>query len=222
MRFGLFSLFRESPFTKLQKHAQEVQAGGDLFRKAINCYLASDCTEFEELHLKVSALESEADRIKQNIRAHLPKGILLPVDKFQFLWYLREEDKVMDAMQDALHWLSYRTTTVPEPLVDDLLLMVDKAVEVIDQLPPMVAGAVEYFHSFSRKERDKVKEVIRDLRQKEFESDQIERKLKSDVFTLTVTDPATTFHLIRLIEYIGEISNHAENAGDMMRAMIAR
>jgi uncharacterized protein Yka (UPF0111/DUF47 family) len=37
-----------------------------------------------------------------------------------------------------------------------------------------------------------------------------------------VTDPATTFHLIRLIEYIGEISNHAENAGDMMRAMIAR
>jgi len=222
MRFGLFKLFRESPFDKLQEHAGKVQAGGELFRSAIKCYLESDCVEFEELHTKVTTLESDADRIKQNIRAHLPKGILLPMDKFQFLWYLREQDKVMDAMEDALHWLSYRTTLVPEPLVDDLLLMVDKAVEVIDQLPLMVTGAVHYFHNFSRKERDKVKDVIRDLRQKEFESDQIERKLKSDIFTLTVTDPATTFHLIRLIEYIGEISNHAENAGDMMRAMIAR
>jgi predicted phosphate transport protein (TIGR00153 family) len=222
MRFGLFKLFRESPFEKLKEHAEKVQEGGDLFRTAIKCYLESDCVEFEELHMKVTTLESDADRIKQNIRAHLPKGVLLPVDKFQFLWYLREADKVLDAMQDALHWLSYRTTLVPEPLVDDLLLMVDKAVEVIDQLPPMVEGAVRYFRNFSRKERDKVKDVIRDLRQKEFESDQIERKLKSDVFTLTVDDPATTFHLIRTIEYIGEISNHAENAGDMMRAMIAR
>ena len=222
MRFGLFSLFRESPFEKLQEHAEKVQAGGELFRTAIKCYIESDCVEFEELHMKVTTLESEADRIKQNIRAHLPKGVLLPVDKFQFLWYLREADKVLDAMQDALHWLSYRTTLVPEPLVDDFLLMVDKAVEVIDQLPPMVSGAVQYFRNFSRKERDKVKDVIRDLRHKEFESDQIERKLKSDVFTLTVADPSTTFHLIRTIEYIGEISDHAENAGDMMRAMIAR
>ncbi len=222
MRFGLFSLFRESPFTRLQDHAAKVQAGGQLFRTAIQCYLESDCIEFEELHMKVSTLESEADKIKQNIRAHMPKGILLPVDKFQFLWYLREADKVMDAMQDALHWLSYRTTRVPEPLVDDLLLMVDKAVEVIDQLPAMVSGAIRYFRNFSGRERDNVKQVIHELRQKEFESDQIERKLKSDVFTLTVDDPATTFHLIRLIEYIGEISNHAENAGDMMRAMIAR
>jgi uncharacterized protein Yka (UPF0111/DUF47 family) len=86
----------------------------------------------------------------------------------------------------------------------------------------MVRGAIQYYNTFSKKERDRVKDVIHDLRQKEFESDQIERTLKSDIFTLTVEDPSTTFHLIRLIEYIGEVSNHAENAGDMMRAMIAR
>ena len=74
MRFGLFSLFRESPFTKLLEHAEKVQEGGELFRAAIKCYLESDCIRFEELHLKVASLESEADRIKQNIRAHLPKG----------------------------------------------------------------------------------------------------------------------------------------------------
>jgi hypothetical protein len=30
------------------------------------------------------------------------------------------------------------------------------------------------------------------------------------------------FHLVRLSEIIGSIADHAENAGDMMRAMIAR
>ncbi len=35
-------------------------------------------------------------------------------------------------------------------------------------------------------------------------------------------DPITVFHMIRVAEYIGSIADHAENAGDMMRAMIAR
>ncbi len=36
------------------------------------------------------------------------------------------------------------------------------------------------------------------------------------------TDPVAIFHLVRLAEIIGSVANHAENAGDMMRAMIAR
>ena len=35
-------------------------------------------------------------------------------------------------------------------------------------------------------------------------------------------DPVTIFHMIRLAETVGSIADHAENAGDMMRAMVAR
>ena len=35
-------------------------------------------------------------------------------------------------------------------------------------------------------------------------------------------DPVTVFHMIRLAETIGSIADHSENAGDMMRAMLAR
>jgi uncharacterized protein len=222
MRFALSKLFRESPFERLLAHAETVRSGGPAFRKAIQCYLASECGDFERLHNEITAIEDNADKIKQNIRAHLPKGIWMPVDKFQFLWYLREEDKVMDSMQDALHWLSYRTTSVPDSLVEDLDLMLDQALQVIEQLPLMVTGAIHYFRTHSETQREEVKQIIHTLRQMEAESDRIERKLKSDIFSLTVSDPSTTFHLIRFVEYIGEISNHAENAGDMMRAMVAR
>jgi len=222
MRFSLSKLFRESPFDKLMEHANVVQSGAEIFGRAIHCYLASECEDFEQLHIQVTTLESDADRIKQNIRAHLPKGIFLPMDKFQFLWYLREQDKVMDAMQDALHWLSYRTTVVPEAMVDDLNLMVEKAIKIVDQVPVLVNGAINYFRNYSQKDRETVKQIIHALRQQEAESDRIERKLKSDIFSMTVLDPSATYHLIRLVEFIGEISDHTENAGDMMRAMVAR
>lgn len=34
--------------------------------------------------------------------------------------------------------------------------------------------------------------------------------------------PVTIVHMVRLAEIIGSIANYAENAGDMMWAMIAR
>ncbi len=222
MRSPFARMFRESPFKRLLEHAEIIKSGGKAFRTAMVCYLDGNCDEFEKLHLKVTAIESDADRVKRNIRGHLPRGLLMPVDKFLFLSYLRVQDKVMDALQDTLHWLSFRTTHVPDPLVDDLLLLVDKVLEVVDHVPLMVREAIRYFRSLSAQDRDRVKGIIRTLRQKEFESDQIERKLKSDIFLHTVSDPISTFHLIRLIEFMGTISDNGENAGDMMRAMIAR
>lgn len=222
MRAPLLSLFREDPFVKLLKHARTLQESSGMFRRAVLCYLDGACEEFGVLHVEVTKAEHDADRMKRNIRGHLPRGIMMPVDKFQFLLFLREQDKVMDALQDTLHWLSYRDTKVPDQLVDDLLLLVDKAVEVVNQLPLMVERASRYFRTFSDKDRKDVKELIYGLRQKESQSDQVERKLKSDIFALTDQDPMTIFHLIRFVEHLGEISNHAENAGDVMRAMIAR
>ena len=43
----------------------------------------------------------------------------------------------------------------------------------------------------------------------------------TQVFSLE-KDPIGLFHTIKLAEIIGSIADHAENAGDMMRAMIAR
>jgi len=49
----------------------------------------------------------------------------------------------------------------------------------------------------------------------------LEDLLKRKIFQLK-TDPIEIFQMIRLAEIIGSIADHAENAGDMMRAMIAR
>lgn len=222
MRSGFLSLFRRSPFDGLLKHAEAIREAAPVFHLAFLAYLDENFEDFEVYHNKVTIVESQGDSIKRNIRGHLPRGILLPMDKFQLLWYLREQDKILDSTQDTLHWLSYRKTKIPDEFVDDLLLMVEKVNDVLKSMHPLVAAAESYFKTFSEQDRIRVKEAINQLREYEFQSDQVQRSLLSGLLSHSFDDSTSVFHLVRVVEYLGGVSDHAENAGDMMRAMIAQ
>lgn len=215
------SRFMASPFEGLQEHAEKVKVCAWAFQQAIECYVASRCERFEELRQEVIQLESEADVIKKNIRGHLPKGAIIPVDKYELFRYLREQDQVPDAMEDALDLISYRSEQeIPKELEKDFFLLVDTVIDPVEDLSRLVAEARKYFRNFSDTQREAVKAIIHGLAQKEHEADKLEDLLKRKIFNLT--DPVTVFHMVTLTETIGSIADHAENAGDMMRAMIAR
>lgn len=215
------SRFMASPFEGLQEHAEKVKVCAWAFQQAIECYVSSKCARFEELRQEVIQLESEADVIKKNIRGHLPKGAIIPVDKYELFRYLREQDQVPDAMEDALDLISYRgETEIPKELEKDFFLLVDTVIDPVEDLSRLVAEARKYFRNFSDTQREAVKAIIHGLAQKEHEADKLEDSLKRKIFNLT--DPVTVFHMVTLTETIGSIADHAENAGDMMRAMIAR
>ena len=222
MRLPFLSMFKTSPFEGLEEHAAKVKACVGAFQNAFECHLSDQCVSFEERHQEVHRLENEADAIKRRIRGHLPKGTMIPVDKFQLFRYLREQDKVIDAALDALDWLSYRKEPgIPESLHKDFLIFVDTVVMPIEELDHMVIEARRYFKNFQEDQRAKVKQIIRQVRRMEHEADRVEDDLKRRVFN-TDFDAVTIFHMVRLAEIIGSIADHAENAGDMMRAMVAR
>jgi predicted phosphate transport protein (TIGR00153 family) len=222
MRISLRSIFVTSPFEGLEEHAEKVRECGWVFQQAVECYASDKCEEFEALRQEVAKLESEADAIKRRIRGHIPKGTRMPVGKFELFLYIREQDKVLDSVQDALDWLSYRArASVPEELLKDLFLLVDSVIEPMEDLSRMVSEAKKYFDSYSEKQRRIVKDIIYNLRKREHEADKIEDELKIKLFSME-KDAMTIFHMVRLSEIIGSIADHAENAGDMMRAMIAR
>ena len=220
MRSTFMHLFFKSPFENLKLHADKVAECGNLFLKAVECHLASECEEFNSLTDRVAKIESEADGIKRNIRGHMPRGILMPVDNFQFFLYLREQDKVLDSVEESLFWLSFRPEAVHEGVVEDLHYLVKTVVPVLEKLAPMVDEAHRYFRSRSEERRVTIKSMIRDIRQIEKESDHLEKELKMKIFKV-IGEPLQVYHLIRLVETIGEIADHAQNATDMMRAMIA-
>ena len=215
-------MFITSPFEGLQEHAEKVKECAYVFQHAMECHITEQCKSFEELRRGIIDLERKADKIKRRIRGHLPKGTLLPVDKFQLFRYLREQDQVLDAVEDSLDWISYRRQPgIPEELHQEFTLLVDSVVDPIEELSRMVAEARIYFQTYSEKQRKVVKEIIRSMHKHERESDRMEDVLKRKAFN-TDLEAVTVFHMVRLAETIGSIADHAQNAGDMMRAMIAR
>ena len=222
MRLPFFNFFMVSPFEGLLEHEEKVKECAWTFQQAIECYASEQCQEFEEYRQEVSRLESQADAIKRGIRGHIPKGTRMPVSKFELFLYIKEQDKVLDSVQDSLDWISYRTRPiVTEEIQKDLFLFVDSVIEPIEELSRMVAEARKYFETYSEKQRKIVKGIIVNIRQREHEADQLEDTFKTKIFAVE-KDPTAIFHMIKLSELIGSIADHAENAGDMMRAMIAK
>ena len=222
MRIPFISKLSHSPFGDLLEHAEKVKECAWKFQQAVECHFSRECETFAILRQEVIDLEDEADAVKRRIRGHLPKGSALKVDKFQLFHYLREQDRVLDAVEDALDWLSYRSDSgIPETVEKDFFLLVDAVIAPIEELSVMVGAARDYFDKPTEKQRKAVKEIIQNLRRQEHEADTAEDMVKGKVFALDV-DPVGVFHLIHLAEIIGSIADHAENAGDMMRAMMAR
>ena len=211
-----------SPFDGLQEHAEKVKECAWAFQQAIECHITDQCEKFEEFRLEVDQLESEAESIKKRIRDHLPKGTLIPVDKFQLFRYMREQDKVLDAIEEALDWLSFRPEPgIPAALEKDFFLLVDAVLDPVEEMCRLVQEAGKYFRSYSEKQRKFVKDIVHTLARQEHEADKVEDGIKEKLLNMKI-ETTTVFHMIRLAETIGSIADHAENAADMVRSMIAR
>ena len=222
MRLPFLSFIMAPTFSGIQEHAEKVKECAWIFQQAIECHVNAQCELFEAHRNEVIRMESEADTIKNRIRAYLPREILMPVNKVLLLKYVKEQDGILDAVVGALAWIAYRNREfIPADLHKDFFLLVDAVMDPFEEISRMVAEAMKYFQRFSENRRNKVKEIIRTIRQQEHEADKVEEMIIRKAFE-SVTDPITLFHVVRLAEIIGAIANHAENAGDIMRAMLSR
>ena len=168
MRIPFISMFMTSPFEGLLEHAEKIKECTWAFQQAMECHITDQCESFEEFRKNVDNFESEADAIKRRIRGHLPKGTLMPVDKFELFRYLHEQDKVLDSVEEALDWISFRSEPgIPTALHKDFFMLVDAVLDPVEEMCRMVSEARKYFTNFSEKQRRLVKDIIHTLRQQE-------------------------------------------------------
>ena len=76
MRLVLGNLFRHSPLENTLRHAETVARCGPIFVNAVKSYFENDRDKFEFLKEDIREIENEADRMKRNMRAHLPSSLL--------------------------------------------------------------------------------------------------------------------------------------------------
>jgi len=221
---SIIGMFAKSPFGPLEEHMVKVMQCSDLFRRCISAYCAGDFDEAENLAIGVSKIEHEADDIKNSIRENLPKSIFMPVDRGDFLNYLREQDQVADRLEDSALSLTMRRTKLPEDVKNDLLHLSLKVIDVVDLLPLAVKGLNELLEtSFAKKGESKCGEYIDLLNEKEQLTDDLDLKLRKRLYEIEEKfTHGEFFHIMRTVKLIARIADHAENCGDRMRLMIAK
>ncbi|MCK4717342.1 MAG: TIGR00153 family protein [Thermoplasmata archaeon] len=224
MRTPLASSMRRSPFNGLIAHAALVKKCAQPLRKAVEAYMAGDMETYREEAKRVMEIEGQADRIKNKIRKSLPKSIFMPVDKSTFLMLLREEDKILDYAEDVVVWLGMRETSLPPDIKKDflaLLTQIERTVSAYEAAAGRMGALV--LSSFSKRETNHVIEHIHEVHRYEYEADQLNHRLSKKVFQAEDALGAMgVFHILKAINLLDQIADHAENAADRLRAMIAR
>ena len=218
------TLRRRSPFDQLLDHMGKVRECINILGEGLIHYYNGNYEGFSELAKKVSEIEHEADIIKGNIRNHLPSSLLMPVDKGRFLWALREQDSILDHAENLVEMLDMRHTKIPkelQPIFIEHCKLVMETVEAMELAVESIRDLVET--GFVKREREHTKQYIHKVHDWEYIADQKRYELTRGVYKLEKKlEPMDVYHLLKIIDWVDDIADHAENVADWLRSMIAK
>ena len=222
MRAPIGQIYRKSPFDGLLRHAAKIKECLKEMNSGVHAYVDGDFEAAEAHFERVSTLESEADKIKSNTRNHMPRFIFMPVDRGDFINLLREDDAVLDKAEDVAVLLRMRRTEIPDGMKDEFKGLSDMIVltgETMERVVQQMANLLQT--SFSEREREKTKKLIHKVHENEYKCDRYQERLTRHLLNSDM-DPIGVFHLMKVVERMGEIADKAENASDRVRVMMGK
>jgi predicted phosphate transport protein (TIGR00153 family) len=217
-------LFGQSPFTALQKHMRVVQECAREVPPLIEAMVADDQAQVTVLKDKIFEREAEADQIKHELRAHLPKSMFMPVDRRDLLEVLMLQDTIANVAQDIAGLLIERKMSIPEFLRDPLIELTGRCVDTVDHAAKVIDVLDELLAlGFRGKEVDRVDEMLKELNAIEDETDELGIALARALFDHEdELKPVSVMMWYQIIEWVGDLADYAEKVGDHLRLLIAK
>lgn len=220
----LMQLFGQSPFTPLQEHIRIVISCANEVPGLFEAALDHDLPKVELIRGTINTLESEADDIKNELRAHLPKSMFLPVDRRDLLEILDLQDSIADTAQDIAGMMFVRHMTLPDDMRQPLMDLTTRCVDACNHLGKIMEEMDELVGTgFRGPEADKVMYMIDELNKIETDTDIHAIRLMRLLFeNEQEIGPVLTVMWDRVIHWVGDLANFAERAGNRHRLLIAR
>ena len=218
------SLFGRSPIGPMQQHiakAHECAANLVPFFQAV---IAEDWSRVELVQQEMSRLEKEADKLKRNVRIHLPKSLFLPVPRSDLLELLSVQDKVANRAKDIAGLMLGRQMVIPQPLQPMILAFVQRSVDASDQALTAMNELDEILETgFGNREVNRVTAMIEVLEDIEHDTDRMQIEVRRTLFKLEKDlPPVDVMFLYTIIEWIGDVADRAVGIGNRLEQLLAR
>ena len=190
-------------------------------RLIVAFFTEGDVTKAKALGRRISELESVADKGRRKFTQGLQKGAFLPLMRGDLARLAERFDAVADAIEEAMRAILLREklfgilarATRKEKEIRKLGRDLSKVVGIATRTAEALRTSIDLLSS----DLDAALAKVEEVEELEHESDIAEQSLITDLYSFEkALDPITVVQLKEIIEKIGEISNRAEDAADVV------
>ena len=216
-------IFGRSPFNPLQEHMGLCEQAAEQVEALLTLAGEDAWQEVEQVQAKIADLEKDADEHKRNIRTRLPRGFFLPVARADLLDLLTRQDKIANKAKDIAGLMLGRRMAFPSVMQVSVVSYARSSIaacrlahEVVRELDELLATG---FRGFQAK---RVEGMIHKLDQSERENDEAQVKVRAELYALeSELSPVDVMFLYRVIDWIGDLADHAQRVGHRLEMMLA-
>ncbi len=216
-------IFGSSPVAPLQRHIDEVVECVEILPELFCASAEGDLPRMERAQKQIVNHEHEADRLKKEIRAHLPHNLLMPWDRRDFLELLRAQDRIANKAKDIAGIILGRRMRWPAGLLEETQAFLDRAIEAARQARNSVRELDELVETgFRGSEMETVERLLDKLDDIEAETDRMQVDLRARLFEIErELFPVDVMFLYQIIESIGTLADRAQQTGSRFQILLA-
>lgn len=217
-------MFGPSPIRPIEQHMRKVHYCAKQLHPFFEAVLSENWSLAQSIQEKISQLEREADRIKRDLRLHLPTGLFLPVSRTDLLELLSAQDRIANKAQDIAGLMVSRHMQIPESLTLVFMPFLDCSLNASKQACKAINELDELLESGFRGNEVKIVEaMIMTLDEIEHDSDDKLADVRHRIFALEKElPPIEIVFLYKLVQWIGDLADHAQTVGGRLQILIAR
>jgi len=216
-------IFGASPVGPIQDHMDTCyQCAKELisfFEHVVN----ADWDRVSASRARIVELEHEADDLKKQLRAQLPKSLFMPVPRQDLLELLLVQDRIANRARDVSGLVFGRQMTIPETIQRDFLAYVARNVDAAKKARKSIRELDELYETgFRGAEAELVESLVAELDQIEDDTDVMQARIRAELFNIEKDlPPVDVVFLYRVIELTGDIGDMAERIGRRLEVLLS-
>lgn len=220
----LMALFGRSPVKPIQEHIKKAHACAERLVDFYDTAVTGDYAAAEQVRLDIARLEKDADKLKKDIRVHLPNSLFMPVPRSDLLELVTQQDRLANRAKDIAGVMVGREMAIPETLQPLMREYLQAAVATSAKAAEALAELDELFETgFGTKEISLVSKLIDALDDQEHRTDELEISIRKALRGVELDHPPIeVMFLYRVIELIGDLADVAQRVGARLQILMAR
>jgi len=220
----IFNIFGRSPIKPLQKHSKTVHLCTQELLPFFTAVLDNDWKKSRKIQQRISDLETQADDIKKSLRLHLPESLFLPIARTAILELLTVQDKLANKSEDIAGLIVGRQMQIPQIMAKQFIKFLKRCIDASEQAYQAINELDELLDTgFRGKEVVLVERMITELNDIEHDTDEMQINMRKCLFELeNQLPPIEVMFLYKILEWTGDLADHAQSIGSKLLLILAR